>query len=94
VNNDQKNARSVVPDKQKRKVSAGEFSVIFATSASTHLAVLESPQGYVHPFGMTSFLIDTQQPSWQQNMVDQRSGFARNYEPINSLNQLSLQPKS
>jgi hypothetical protein len=94
VNNDQKNARTVVPDRQKRKVFAEEFSATFATNASTHLAVSESPQGYVHPYGMTSFLIDTQQPSWQQNMADQRSGFARNYEPINSLNQLSLQPKS
>jgi hypothetical protein len=86
VNNDQKNARIVVPEEQKRKVFAEEFSGIFATNASTHLAVSESLQGYVHPSGMTSFSIDTQQPIWQQNMADHRSGFARNFEPIIFLN--------
>jgi hypothetical protein len=60
VNNDQKNARAVVPEEQKRRVIPEGLSVIFATSASVHLAVSESPQGYVHPSGMTSFSIDTQ----------------------------------
>ena len=63
MNNDQKNARTVVPDEQKRKVFAEEFSVIFAMSVSIHLAVSESPQDYVHPSGMTLFSTDTQQPS-------------------------------
>jgi len=83
----------VVPEEQKRKVFLEGFGVISATSVDIHLAVSESPQDYVHPSGMTLFSIDTRQPNWQQNMADQRNGFARNYEPINSLSQLSLQPK-
>jgi len=87
VNNEQKNAKNVAPEEQRRRDSAEALSATFAKSATIHLAVQGNPQDCVHPFGTTSFSIATQSKNLPQNITVPSTGFVKNYAPTNSLHQ-------